>query len=455
MATAEDISHRPQFRKVLASPGSATVLSSALVTGCTVITGVLTARILDVAERGLYSSALALCSVLSLVSIAGAAEALVLGPRRNIDKDAVQTVSWSYSVLLSLGSTLPVVLYMWHLGMRAPHLLALAAILPILGSIGPLMNFSLVGESRFIAAAVLRVSPILIQIVMIVVVIVSGSTSLATVLAASAIGSLGAVMIGAALARPWRHFGRVHDFAVVRSVMTIGLHTGGTQILRAASSRMDLILISIFLTALDAGLYAVASSMTVAGLSVVASLSPVLLARARDDSVRLTAVASTMAFCVGGAILVVGPVLLPLVYGSEYESAKSLIYSLVAAMVANSVFELMVRTMQQDMNERTALAAVSIAAVSQLILVSGACILLDIYWVAVGSATAYIIGIAFLLVVNRRNGGDSLLRHVSPWSGLRAIAMLVIPRCRSVVTSGRHRRRPRSRLMQSKDSSGK
>ena len=69
---------RSKLRALLLNPGSATVLSSGAVTLTTVATGVLTARLLEVSERGTYASTLAFCSTLSFVCTAGAAEALVL-----------------------------------------------------------------------------------------------------------------------------------------------------------------------------------------------------------------------------------------------------------------------------------------------------------------------------------------------------------------------------------------
>lgn len=181
---------------------------------------------------------------------------------------------------------------------------------------------------------------------------------------------------------------------------------------------MDLILVAMFLSTTDAGMYSVAASLTVAGLSLVASLAPVLLSRSRSDSARLTTVASAMAVLIGVAIVLVGPLLLPYVYGSQYAAAGLLLYSLSAAMVASNLFELMLRIMQQDAQELGALLAVIVATISQFELVVLACLLLGVNWVALGTAASYLLGIAVLLAVNRRSGGDSLLARVSPWRGV-------------------------------------
>jgi O-antigen/teichoic acid export membrane protein len=409
---------RLRLRTLLLNPGSATVLSSAAVTLTTVATGVLTARLLEVSERGTYASTLAFCSTLSFVCTAGAAEALVLAPKRGVDQKTSNTIAWSYSTFLSMVCAIPVFLYTTFLGATTPVFVLLACVLPFLGAIGPLINYSLVSDGRFLAAAFLRVSPVAVQIVSIALLAAFGEINLTSIFATSVIGSFAAVIIGFFLDKPWRRLHIRMRGSHAAETIRIGFKTGGAQVFRSVGSRMDLILVAMFLSTTDAGMYSVAASLTVAGLSLVASLAPVLLSRSRSDSARLTTVASAMAVLIGVAIVLVGPLLLPYVYGSQYAAAGLLLYSLSAAMVASNLFELMLRIMQQDAQELGALLAVIVATISQFELVVLACLLLGVNWVALGTAASYLLGIAVLLAVNRRSGGDSLLARVSPWRGV-------------------------------------
>ncbi|MCC8930948.1 oligosaccharide flippase family protein [Rhodococcus sp. BGS-1C] len=384
----------------------------------TVATGVLTARLLEVSERGTYASTLAFCSTLSFVCTAGAAEALVLAPKRGVHQKTSNTIAWSYSTFFSVVCAIPVFFYTSYLGANTPLFVLLACVLPFLGALGSLINYSLVSDGKFLAAAFLRVSPVVVQILSIAALVAFGEINLTSIFATSVFGSCAAVVLGISLNKPWRrmHSKMRRNHAV--QTLRIGFKTGGAQVFRSVGSRMDLILVAMFLSTTDAGMYSVAASLTVAGLSLVASLAPVLLSRSRSDSARLTSVASAMAVLVGVAIVLVGPLLLPYVYGSEYAAAGILLYSLSAAMVASNLFELMLRIMQQDAQELGALLAVIIATVSQFELVVLACLLLGVNWVALGTAVSYLLGIATLLAVNRRSGGDSLLARVSPWRGI-------------------------------------
>lgn len=396
-----------------------------MVTLATIATGVLTARLLDVADRGIYSSTLAVASTLSFVCVAGAAEALVLAPRRGIDSRSTHSVSWTYSVVASLLCIAPIVLYLGAIGSPSTTFVVLACLLPLLGAIGPLINYSLVSNGRFLAASVLRLSPVVVQIVAILIAIAFGLTSLNVMFSTSVIGSASAVLLGLFMDRPWQRFALKIKSDAAKEIIKIGMKTGGTQVFRALSSRMDLVLVSIILGASDAGMFSVASSLTVAGLSLIASLAPVLLSKARSDSTRLTSVASALTLLMAIAVMLIGPTMLPIIYGADYADAATLLYSLSLAMFLGNIFELLLRIMQEDKQEHASLVAVVIATIAQVLFVVLSCILLDIYWVAVGSATSYIAGIAVILGFNKRRNGDSLLVRVSPWTGFSHLLRIV------------------------------
>lgn len=404
-------------RRLLGNAGSATVLSAGITTVATIATGVLSARLLDVADRGVFSASLAFCTVLGFLCVSGTAEVLVLGPDRGLDETSVGTFVWAYSVSTSLACSIPAALYVRRLDDVSTPFLIASCSLPVLAVIGGIIAYDFVREGRYLLSALVRTTPVLVQIVGMLVVWLTGTASLTSLMLVSAGGSLVAVAIGSAVSRPWRRVA-LRRPQKLKKIVAIAASTGAAQVVRALSSRIDIVVVSLVLSTTAAGLFSVASSLTVAGTALIASLAPVLLSRSREGSTGVTTVASALAFLIGLGIVAVGPMLLPIVYGPDYRGLQLLVFSLVGSMLALVVFELASRVLQQDGRERAALIGAVVAVVSQSVLVYTLCVTVGLFAAPLGTMTGYLAGLVVLVWADRKHQGDSLIRRVSPWHGV-------------------------------------
>ena len=115
-------------------------------------------------------------------------------------------------------------------------------------------------------------------------------------------------------------------------------------------------------------------------------------------------------------------------YGSQYASARSLLYPLSLTMVLGIVFELTLRTLQQAGYERTLMAVSAMVAALQVLLVTAMSMWMGLKSAPLGSAAAFLAGLLVLERVSRQKGNGSILANVSPWAGGRVIWQLMRPK---------------------------
>ena len=359
--------------------------------------------------------------LLSFISAAGVSEALILGPRRGLNSRAVSSIAWMYSLGASIALTIPLIVILGSQSQPSSRFIALAATMPALGVIGALSNYSLIHLGEFRLSAVVRVTPTVVQLLMLVVLWGLGVESLEAVFSSAVLGSLCAVVLAVGFVRPWRGFTLLGARRSMRATLTIAWHLGTTQVVRAVSARSDLLVVAIVLGSTAAGIYSVAASVTIAGHALIASLAPVILSRGGAAAKMTTSAASLLGLLMGALIVVLGPVLLPWMYGSEYTSARSLLYPLSLTMVLGILFELTLRTLQQAGYERTLMAVSAMVAALQVLLVTTMSMLIGLKSAPLGSAAAFLAGLLVLERVSRQKGNGSILANVSPWAGRRLI----------------------------------
>lgn len=407
--------------RILANPSLNIVASSGVLILMTIVTGVLTARLLGPSDRGVYSSTLALASILGFTAVAGATEVLVLAPKRGIDRGTTYTAAWVYTATFATASTVFLFFYMSLNTQTNIYVTVMACILPLLCAVPPLINFSLIAKTRNGWASVIRVAPVATQIVGLLVIVTLDKVTLTTVFGTFVAGAFLAVIVGLCVDRPFSDFTLKPKMKRIPQLAQIGLSTGVTQACRAIVSRIDVILIAALLTTADAGYYSVAASITVAAASLIANLAPVILTRGSTGASDIVSPAVLLAIIMAVFIITAGPFLLPIVYGEAYSEAVSLLYGLALAMVLTSVFELIVRSVQRDGREKFALGAVVLASSLHVSLIVVACLFGGLMWIPFASACAYAIAIGCVFAIEKFHNRDSLLASVSPLRGVRVI----------------------------------
>ena len=366
-------------------------------------------------------------ALLSFICAAGVSEALILGPRRGLNSRAVSSIAWMYSPGVSVALTIPLIVILGSESEASSRFIALAATMPVLGVIGALSNYSLVHRGEFRLSAVVRVTPTVVQLLVLIGLWILGVASLEAVLLSASIRLVCAVVLAVGFVRPWRGFTLLGARKSMRATLTIAWHLGATQVVRAVSARSDLLVVAVVLGSAAAGLYSVAASVTIAGHALIASLAPIILSRGGTAGKMTTSAASLLGLLMGALIVVLGPVLLPWIYGSEYASARSLLYPLSLTMVLGILFELALRTLQQAGYERTLMAVSAMVAALQVLLVTTMSVWIGLKGAPLGGAAAFLAGLLVLERVSRRKGNGSILANVSPWAGRRLIWRLMQP----------------------------
>lgn len=412
----------PIVDRVARGASSITLLSSVTVMLLTTVTGVLSARLLSVGDRGTLSATLAVTSVLSFVAVAGATEALVLAPRRGVDERSVGTITWLWSLLIGASSSGIVVVYLHTVGSPSALFTYLACLTPLFGTFGALTNFELVRLRRYRAAAMLRLSPLVVQVCVIVVLAISHRATLTTLMLASVVGSAVAGLVSLVVIPPrrrWRVGGvRMSEVAVVRKV---GAQTGYAQLARALSARCDLVIVSVLIGSTASGLLSVAASLSVAATSLIGSLAPVLLSRGEHANAAAVATASALSWAMALFIACVGPVLVPIVYGEEYSGLLTMLAFIAGATLVSTHFELLSRLLQSAAMESLVWRATLLALFVQAVLVVAVSLWGSVYFVPVGTLAGYALAFVMLLIGRGGVDGRNSARMLNPVLYLRNV----------------------------------
>lgn len=411
---------------LLRSSGGQAIASSGIVLLLTVATGVISARFLEVEERGVTAAVLALAAMLAQAGNAGPAEAQLLAPQRGHPLGVTVRVTWLFSLVVVLLSTIPAVLYLFAMTAPDSLLVVIVATMPAVATIGLLCNYLLLGEKRYGASTLLRTLPIVLQTLALIIIGLCDAANVLTVIIASWIAGLLAGILGLLLAKPWVHAGgsfQQDGGGIMRLVVTVG----GSHAIRIIGYRVDLILLGALAGGYAAGLYSVAISLTTAGNSLTANLTPLVTTRGSgEDSTRFTQASSLFAAVVATGIAALGPLGIPLIYGGNYAPGWLLIAILAAAMYGAFLFDTASRIFQRGGHERIALRTSILVIGIQIAAISAGSLALGATGAALGNLIAYGIGLLTLAVIARRRHDINGLAHqLSPFAGLRVLAVRV------------------------------
>lgn len=399
------------------SPGAITAMTSVLLIVATILTGIVTARLLSVSDRGTYSALLAVASVLSMVATAGSADALILAPQRGVGPRTTTTLVWSLSLSLGVLGAVPAFFYAALTAEPPAVVIWMTLILPVVSALGPLCNYWLLANGFIRKSAVLRLAPVTVQILGLVAVMLLGVTDLSSVYATSFVGSVAAGIIGVRFTRPWKRFTLHWNKTDTRTFRSIVLGAGASHLVRVIGSRLDLILVAGLLGVRAAGLYAVAASLTTAGLSLTSNLAPLLLTKSKEASWRFTSIGSALSLTIAAAVALVGPPLIPLVYGDAYADASALVPFLALAMFSAFAFDTLTRIFQQDRREIGGMWASLGAFAAQIVAIVTLSSHFGLIGAALGNVVGCLIGILILTALNRRHRGGPLVSRLSPIAG--------------------------------------
>lgn len=405
---------------ILRTGGGQAVASSVVVLLLTIVTGVLSARLLAVEDRGAVAAVLALAAMLAQASNAGPAEAQLLAPKRGHPLGVTIRVTWGCSLVLALLASIPSTVYLTGLADPNPLLVAVVATMPLAAMTGMLSNYLLLGERCYGASTLVRMLPVVLQTIGLILIWMTHTANVVNVIVSAWIAGFFAGLLGLALAKPWTHRGgtfRESGRSIIRLIMTVG----SAHAIRIVGLRLDLILLGALSGGYAAGLYSVAISLTSAGTSLTANLAPLVTTRGEgQDSDRFTQAASFFAGGIALGIAALGPLVIPLVYGRDYAPGWSLITILAASMYGAFLFDTAGRIFQRAGHERIALRVSVLVLVIQLIAISMGALTLGAPGAALGNFLAYAIGLlVFAFAARTLQTASGLAHQLSPMAGLR------------------------------------
>ncbi len=239
-----------------------------------------------------------------------------------------------------------------HLGPDVRSVIALT-VLPIpLGLLASFLASLQLGLGRHRIYALLTIAgPISTLVLLLVVTLVRGNPSPVIVVSCYLIGALVALLF-AARQLPWRSI-RI-DLHTLSHDIRFGAKTWLTSVMGLASLRLDLLVLTVFVSAGDIGLYSAANNvmMPITALpSAIALLAAPRAARLRAQVHPLASInairnstrnALSLALVGAGLLAAAAPVIVPLLLGNAYRPAIQLIWILIAGYVARAVVSVIV-----------------------------------------------------------------------------------------------------------------
>jgi O-antigen/teichoic acid export membrane protein len=338
-----------RFRAVLST--SAVIVASQLLMA---VAGVVAARSLGPSGRGIVTGILVWSQLLTWLSVFGMNTATSVrvsagdNPRRALGNAVAYTAVVGGILAVVAVATVPSALSHLGPGAKSLSVWALATIpISLLLELALAIHLAL-GRVRLMNLC--RVIGPLLLVAATLALWQSGSLTNGSFIAAS-IGSTALQLVVALPRLPWR--GAFVDLRSLVSDLSFGLKVHLASLLGLANLRLDILLMSTFVSAAQIGYYGVANNMMMP-VSMLASGAAVLLTPvvARFEStggspdavrasqitlVRRDAFRYVGAALAGGALLAgVAPVLVPAVFGSSFDPAVTLVWILIPGYIARS-----------------------------------------------------------------------------------------------------------------------
>lgn len=413
-----------------------TMLASGGTLVLTLVSGVLTARLLGTDGRGHVAAISAWLLTLSWGCSAGFGEAMVYEQSRRTAPDAqvLSTALLSIPVLGLLGVLLAEALV--PLGFAAQSAgtqsLARACLLavPLLLGLNTVMAL-LMGAQRFRALGRVRLAQPGAFTLALVALALAGVLTPGSVLLAL-IGSYALVLV-ASTAELVRSVGwQSPSLALARRGLGFGMRLQGVALGQLVTARLDLLLLPAFVVAADLGYYSIAVSIASMVAVLFGSLSTVVFPVASRSAASAASVVQggLRLVLVGGAAAVVAlevlaPWLVQLVYGRDFVPAVGPLRLLLPGLVLWAASAVLGGGLQA-LGRPGAASLVQLAGTAVTVL--GLALTLPAWGIqgaAVTSTVAYTITFALNLYVLRRAGGVSL-RAALAGTALRADARRLV-----------------------------
>jgi antigen flippase len=306
-----------------------------------------------------------------------------------------------------------------HLGPEASSVVALS-VLPIPFSLlASVLAFLQLGLGRHRIYALLTIAgPISALVLLLMATAARGTPSAVTVVSCNLIGSLVALLV-AARQLPWRSV-RI-DLHVLRHDIHFGAKTWLTSVMGLASLRLDLLILTIFVSASDIGLYSAANNVMFPITALPAAIGMLVAPRAARLRTHVDALASIgaiwnstrgallVALAGGAALAVTAPLIVPLLLGDAYLPAVQLIWILIAGYVARAVVGVIVTGANGMRQPRAGYISEGVGLIVTLLLLPVLLSRWGITGAAAASTIAYLasgIAAAWWLVKARRRAAE-------------------------------------------------
>jgi O-antigen/teichoic acid export membrane protein len=309
------------------------------------VNGIITARLLEPSGRGQFAAIVTWAATVQTLSAIGIKDALLYLEAK--DPDAAPrllgTAVALVGVLGLLGVAVSQLLLPLAFSDQSSDVLHLAQVFMLMGI--PIMATEalyclLNGHQRFTAATVsLVVQPFLATSALLVL-LVSGGVSVRSVLLAHT-GSYVVVSL-AMFAFLWRIGGLgPPSVQLARAALAYGVRLQGHILGSLGNSRLDLLIMPAFLAASQIGYYSVAVSAASMLVGLFGGLKPIVFAAAArgDEASGTPLVERTVRISVAGSLVLAlglalgGPVLIRLLYGSDFLSAVTPMRLLLPGLV--------------------------------------------------------------------------------------------------------------------------
>ena len=293
-------------------------------------------------------------------------------------------------------------------------LLVAFATLPVLLP-GVMLYACLGGLQRWRAVSVARLTPLFVALAADVVLYAIGRLTVGSAAAFTIIGALLGLLPSLPLLREGRP---AFVPAIAREGLAFGARTWVGSLATIVNGRVDQLLMITVVAPRELGLYAVATTLAGASTLLVTAVAPPLMARISAGNPGLLPQALRMtlaaAFIINLLLALTAPLLLPLLFGSDFEGAVPMTIILLAAAVPLTGSGVLTAALQADGAPLLASMGEGIALVLTL---AGLAVALR-PWGGVGAAVvslvSYSASFLYQLVMAGRRLGEPLRHFLLP-----------------------------------------
>ena len=334
-----------------------TLLANVLILGLNVVTGIITARILGPGGRGEQAAIILWPQFLAYTFTLGLPSALLYNLKRYPDQ-ASRLFSAALLLATSMGGAATVVgvlfISYWLPDDYSPAVVRFAQLCMLISPVallGVVLTAALQAREEFtLYNAVRYLQPLL---TLLALVLLAATHHLTPFTAALSYLLPGVPVLLWLVARLWRLY-RPNWQGVspaFRRLTSYGLRSYGADLAGTLANQLDRVLVVGFLNPVAMGLYVVAFSLSrtlhIFQASVVPVLFPKAAGRSTEAVVALTGRAARVSLAVtalpGAGLLVLGPWVLNLIYGSEYLGAVPLFRILVVEAMVSATTPILVQ----------------------------------------------------------------------------------------------------------------